>query len=160
MVTLKQLDSQLSSSTTSQSHLSSLNAPIEGLFLIDDFISEREEFELINSIDLCEWSGNGIPPNPEMKRRTQHYGYEFSYRYRKVVQNLGKLPTFLDFLIKRFIEKKIIQPIEEEYPNMCIINEYQVGQGIMPHTDSPEIFNKSINNTIKTQILIDYDKIK
>ncbi|EXX76158.1 hypothetical protein RirG_035650 [Rhizophagus irregularis DAOM 197198w] len=127
MTTSEQLNSQ-SFPTTSQSYLSSLNSPIDGLFLIDDFISEQEEFELINSIDLCEWSGNGIPPNPEMRRRTQHYGYEFSYRYRKVVQNLGVLPNFLDFLIKRFIEKKFIQSTEQEYPNMCIINEYQAGQ--------------------------------
>lgn len=60
MTTPEQLNSQ-SSPTTSQSYLSSLNSHIDGLFLIDDFISEQEEFELINSIDLCEWSGNGIP---------------------------------------------------------------------------------------------------
>ncbi|CAG8447430.1 10618_t:CDS:2 [Rhizophagus irregularis] len=116
MTTSEQLNSQ-SFPTTSQSYLSSLNSPIDGLFLIDDFISEQEEFELINSIDLCEW---------------------------KVVQNLGVLPNFLDFLIKRFIEKKFIQSTEQEYPNMCIINEYQAGQGIMPHTDSPEIFGPVI----------------
>ena len=39
----------------------SLNSPIEGLSIIDDFITEEEEIELINLIDLCEWSGNGIP---------------------------------------------------------------------------------------------------
>jgi hypothetical protein len=39
----------------------SSNSPIDGLFIIDDFITEQEETELINSIDLCEWSGNGIP---------------------------------------------------------------------------------------------------
>jgi hypothetical protein len=44
-----------------------------------------------------------------------------------VVQNLGVLPNFLDFLMKKFIEQKIIQ--DQEYPNMCIINEYQAGQG-------------------------------
>jgi hypothetical protein len=60
MTTSEQFNSQLSS-TTSKSHLTSLNSPIDGLFLIDDFISEQEEFELINSIDLSEWSGNGIP---------------------------------------------------------------------------------------------------
>ncbi|CAB4406198.1 unnamed protein product [Rhizophagus irregularis] len=160
MTTSEQLNSQ-SSPTTSQSYLSSLNSPIDGLFLIDDFISEQEEFELINSIDLCEWSGNGIPPNPEMRRRTQHYGYEFSYRYRKVVQNLGVLPNFLDFLIKRFIEKKFIQSTEQEYPNMCIINEYQAGQGIMPHTDSPEIFGPVILSlSILTSCLITFTHIQ
>lgn len=48
---------------------------------------------------------------------------------RKVIQNLGELPNFINFLIKRFIEKKIIHSTEQEYPNMCIINEYQAGQG-------------------------------
>ncbi|CAG8492297.1 6958_t:CDS:2 [Funneliformis caledonium] len=139
-------EAKLSSITSPVTGISnfSLNSPVDGSYIIDDFITKQEEIELINSIDLHEWSGNGIPPNPEMRRRTQQYGYEFSYRYRKVVQNLGALPTFLDFIIARFVEQKIIQLSEMEYPNMCIVNEYQVGQGIMAHVDSTEFFGPII----------------
>ena len=52
MLSSKQLQNPIKLS----SHLS-----LNGLFVIDDFITEQEENELINSIDLCEWSGKGIP---------------------------------------------------------------------------------------------------
>ena len=50
--------------SSSEQHISqrlSSNSHIDGLFIIDDFITEQEEVELIDSIDLREWSGNGIP---------------------------------------------------------------------------------------------------
>ncbi|RIB09841.1 hypothetical protein C2G38_1980683 [Gigaspora rosea] len=115
---------------------------LEGLYIIEDFITETEEQVLIRAIDSRAWCGNGVAPNPELKRRTQHYGYEFSYRYRKVIQNLGPLPTFTDFITKRFKQQKIIE--FEDEPNMCIINEYEAGQGIMPHTDAATIFGPII----------------
>ncbi|CAG8794392.1 32734_t:CDS:2 [Gigaspora margarita] len=121
---------------------------LEGLYIIEDFITETEEQELIRAVDSRAWCGNVVEinlffltsngkneidicettesPNPELKRRTQHYGYEFSYRYRKVIQNLGPLPTFTDFITKRFKQQKIIE--FEDEPNMCIINEYEAGQ--------------------------------
>ncbi|CAG8827838.1 30732_t:CDS:2, partial [Racocetra persica] len=101
-----------------------------------------EEQELIQAIDSESWCGNGVAPNPEMKRRTQHYGYVFSYRYRKIMQNLGPLPTFTDFIVKRFKQQKIID--FEDEPNTCIINEYEAGQGIMPHTDAAATFGPII----------------
>ncbi|CAG8542764.1 2438_t:CDS:2 [Ambispora gerdemannii] len=85
------------------------------------------------------WGGLGLLPNPEMKRRTQHYGYVFSYRYRKILENLVTLPQFLDFIITRCISQGII----DTPPNMCIVNEYNPGQGIMPHTD-PSTFGPTI----------------
>ncbi|CAG8561025.1 8913_t:CDS:2 [Ambispora leptoticha] len=105
---------------------------IQGLTIIENFITVDEERELLRNIDVMPWGGLGLLPNPEMKRRTQHYGYVFSYRYRKVLENLGPLPHFLDFIIARCISQGII----DTPPNMCIVNEYNPGQGIMPHTDA------------------------
>src|SRR4051794_14163793 len=51
--------SSITSPVTGISNLS-LNSPVEGSYIIDDFITKQEEIELINSIDLHEWSGNGI----------------------------------------------------------------------------------------------------
>ncbi|CAG8516370.1 4999_t:CDS:2 [Acaulospora colombiana] len=131
---------------------------LEGLYIVDDFVTKDEERELINMLDLNAWCGRGIAyvsimindyrisfdvdffqpylrrkfskksPNPEMKRRTQHYGYEFSYRYRKVMKDLGPLPDFLSFIIQRFGDQEIIQDAKD-MPNMCIVNEYDAGQG-------------------------------
>nr|CAG8613644.1 10308_t:CDS:2 [Entrophospora candida]CAG8620970.1 8668_t:CDS:2 [Entrophospora candida] len=88
---------------------------IPGLYIIENFITENEEIQLINQIDSMHWSGNGIP---------------------KIMKDLGPLPDFLDFIIKKIIN----QEIDQEPPNMCIINEYEAGQGIMPHIDTATIF--------------------
>jgi len=58
------------------------NSTLQGLQVVRDFISEEEEALLIRQLDEREWAGRGIEPNPEMKRRHQHYGGVFSYRLR------------------------------------------------------------------------------
>jgi len=57
-------------------------ATIPGLEVILGFITEEEERQLITELDAGHWAGRGIEPNPEMKRRHQHYGGVFSYRLR------------------------------------------------------------------------------
>ena len=54
----------------------------QGLQVIYDFVTEEEETSLIQQLDAQHWAGRGIEPNPEMKRRHQHYGGVFSYRLR------------------------------------------------------------------------------
>lgn len=58
------------------------NATLPGLQVIRDFVSVEEEAHLIQQLDERDWAGRGIEPNPEMKRRHQHYGGTFSYRLR------------------------------------------------------------------------------
>ncbi|CAG8556819.1 14918_t:CDS:2 [Racocetra fulgida] len=72
---------------------------LEGLYLIEDFITETEEQELIQAIDSESWCGN------------------------------GPLPTFTDFIVKRFKQQKIID--FEDEPKTCIINEYEAGQDMI-----------------------------
>ena len=45
---------------------------IPGLFVIDDFITEEEEAEMLKLIDKEKWV-------KLLNRRVQHYGYEFKY---------------------------------------------------------------------------------
>lgn len=91
-----------------------------------------------------------ISPNPELKRRTQQYGHLFSYRYRyslhvlyrstqwrltafvnrKVLEKYGPLPDFTHAVVTRIMENKLM-PKE---PDHLLVNEYNAGQGIMPHT--------------------------
>ncbi|CAG8546932.1 6056_t:CDS:2 [Paraglomus brasilianum] len=104
---------------------------IDGLRVIENFITPEEESELISEIDNREWGGNGIPPNPEMKRRTQHYGYEFSYRHRNA-RYIGLLPSMFSFLLSRLVSEGIVP----SPPDMCTVNEYNLKQGIMPHRDA------------------------
>ncbi|KAJ2962619.1 hypothetical protein NQZ79_g2262 [Umbelopsis isabellina] len=55
---------------------------VPGLRVIHDFVSPEEEAKLVENCDQQTWSGLGVSPNPELKRRTQQYGHLFSYQYR------------------------------------------------------------------------------
>ncbi|KAI9144565.1 hypothetical protein BKA69DRAFT_1055736 [Paraphysoderma sedebokerense] len=116
--------------------------PIDGLYLIHDFLSVKEEQELLQRFNEAEWSGNGIGPNPELKRRTQQYGYIFSYRYRRIMSHLGPLPEYTDYIIVRLNELNV--PSDSVSFDSLIVNEYRPGQGIMPHCDAPSIFGPVI----------------
>ncbi|KAI9476234.1 MAG: hypothetical protein EXX96DRAFT_576315 [Benjaminiella poitrasii] len=113
---------------------------IPGLYLVLDAVTEQEEDDLLEATNKGTWSGLGIGPNPELKRRTQQYGHLFSYRYRKVMEEYGPLPEFVGFFIDRIIENKWMP----NKPNHLLINEYNPGQGIMPHVDAPTLFGSAI----------------
>ncbi|ORZ22322.1 hypothetical protein BCR42DRAFT_405939 [Absidia repens] len=117
-----------------------LGQDIPGLSLITDFITEEEEENLIYHINQGQWCGLGISPNPELKRRTQQYGHLFSYRYRKVLEEYGELPDFVKSIVQRIMSNQLM-PI---HPNHLLVNEYNEGQGIMPHIDAPALFGPAI----------------
>ena len=105
---------------------------IEGLTLIENFITKEEEEQLLTYIKQNEWSN-------ALKRRVQHYGYEYNYENRDVGNPIEAIPNWTEFLMTRMIEKKIItKPFEQ-----LIINEYTPGQGISKHTDA-KIFGNTI----------------
>ncbi|KAG0094092.1 hypothetical protein BGZ92_008502 [Podila epicladia] len=45
-----------------------------------------------------------------------------------------------DFLTERLLQRHIY----DKSPNSIIVNEYEAGQGIMPHVDAPKLFGKTI----------------
>ncbi|CAO0790451.1 unnamed protein product [Mucor circinelloides] len=118
-----------------------LSDRIPGLFLIEEAVTVSEEAGLIESVNKEKWSGLGIGPNPELKRRTQQYGHLFSYRYRKVLEEYGPLPGFTDFLVDRIMDNKWMP----NKPNHLLVNEYNPGQGIMPHVGNGQKKKKCRN---------------
>lgn len=48
---------------------------------------------------------------------------------RKVLEELGPLPDFVQPVLARIAEQDLSPP-----PNHLLVNEYEAGQGIMPHT--------------------------
>ena len=58
----------------------SFDKNIKGLQLINNFINEKEEEILIDEIYKNNW-------DTSIKRRVQHYGIKFEYKYRKVIEN-------------------------------------------------------------------------
>lgn len=78
---------------------SELNIP--GVYLMHDFLSAKEEEELLAAVDARPWQSLA-------KRRVQHYGYEFCYETRNVntKQHLGELPLFVSTILERIASFK------------------------------------------------------
>lgn len=96
----------------------------KGLYMVNNFISSAEEKILLDFLDSQKW-------NNTLKRRTQHYGYE--YDYTKVTLNAAeRIPDFLSPLLKR-----VSSYIEAD---QIIVNEYLPGQGISKHIDNKILF--------------------
>lgn len=102
----------------------------ESIIYIEDYINSQEEQDLIHEIDSRLWNNtNNIP----LKRRVQHYGYEYNYKSKDLIKS-GPIPSWT-----------IVKKIDQEYfkPEQLIINEYNPGQGIAKHIDS-NVFDEPI----------------
>ncbi|KAL2918697.1 hypothetical protein HK105_201531 [Polyrhizophydium stewartii] len=119
------------------------DARLPGLRLLRDFVSEADEAALVAAVDGRPWCGRGVAPNPELRRRTQQDGFLFLYRTRTVVERLGPLPPFVQPLVARMQAHGVFAA---EPPNHLLVNEYDLGQGIMAHTDSTAIFGDTVTS--------------
>ena len=115
--------------------MASDNLEVRGLSTYDDFISEDDALRIINKIDECKWlSGENA-----LKRRTQHYGYEYDYKTRSASM-LKVVEPIPEFLIGVCDKLKVLGVI----PDQLIINEYLPGQGIAAHIDQSIIFGDTV----------------
>ncbi|KAL5550640.1 hypothetical protein UlMin_000816 [Ulmus minor] len=112
---------------------SELNIP--GLYLLHDFVSVKEEEELLAAVDERPWKNLS-------KRRVQHYGYEFCYETRNVntKQQLGELPSFVSPLLERISKSPEIDDAASISLNQLTVNEYPPGVGLSPHIDTHSAF--------------------
>ena len=101
---------------------------VPGLRYVKDFLTEKEEADLVVTIGRGEWSS-------ELRRRVQHYGWRYDYEARKIdpSMRLGSLPPWADELARR-LEAGGLVP---QRPDQVIVNEYESAQGISAHVDSP-----------------------
>ena len=108
---------------------------IEGLTLIEDYISEEEERALISQIDNQNWLN-------DLRRRVQHYGYKYDYKTRRIdiSMKIGSLPNWGIKIAERLFHEGIFK----RSPDQLIVNEYQIGQGISPHIDCEPCFDDTI----------------
>src|SRR5436190_18377754 len=99
------------------SHVSGIN----GLVLVEDYIGKDQHDALVTAIDAALWRS-------ELARRTQHYGYVYDYRARRVDASmyLGPLPVWLEDLATLILQDGYCRVP----PDQAIINEYLPGQGI------------------------------
>lgn len=97
-----------------------------GAEYIAEFINPREEALLINAINQETWI-------TDLRRRVQHYGFKYDYAKRNLTESdkIGDLPRWAIPIC----ENLVVQNIFPTAPEQMIVNEYEPGQGIAPHTD-------------------------
>ena len=118
-----------------------------GLTLWRNFISAAEEAVLLQSVNAEPWSS-------ALRRRTQHYGFEYDYRTRQLPARLGPLPDWSSVLVERMVEREIYANATP--PNQLIVNEYVPGQGISAHTDSPVFASPIVSVSLGSVVVMDF----
>lgn len=108
---------------------------IPGLLYIPDFITPIQQDIIVKDVDSQPWS-NG------MKRRVQHYGYEYDYTQRKIMESKKAEPLRPWMIV--YAKLLIAKGIFTEQPDQVIMNEYEPGQGIFNHVDCRPCFKDNI----------------
>ena len=128
---------------------------IKGLELFNQFISKDEEKLLLNNI----YNQNNNLWDTTIKRRVQHYGIKFEYKYRKIKENteIINFPRWIKTITKKL---KTIDSLSNFNPNQCTINEYLPGIGIAPHIDTHSCFSDTIVSLSLENPIIMYLKNK
>lgn len=108
---------------------------IPDLIYVPRYIAPDEEARLLRVIDNASWQ-------TDLKRRTQHYGYRYDYKARRLDESmyLGNLTGWTRNLAVRLREDGYVSAI----PDQVIVNEYEAGQGIAPHVDCVPCFDDTI----------------
>ena len=107
---------------------------IDGLRVVDAFLSRDAQAALADVIDRGEWL-------TDLRRRVQHYGYRYNYARRNVESAfLGPLPEWAAALARRLHQDGYTPTV----PDQLIVNEYEPGQGIAAHVDCIPCFGDVI----------------
>lgn len=110
---------------------------ISGLTYVPEFITEKEQESIIETVDSVPWLS-------DLKRRTQHYGYKYDYTKKKIDDSLylGPLPEWANHYATRLVTRGYFNQL----PNQVIVNEYLPGQGISKHIDCVSCFDNIIGS--------------
>ena len=104
---------------------------VPGLVLVNDFVSEKEETDLLKVINAGKW-------RDDIKaRRVQHYGFTFDYKTRDVGTETNRFPSCVD----RILKSKLLKI--SNFDQMTV-NEYVPGKGIAGHVDTHSAFEGPI----------------
>ncbi|XP_027360155.1 alkylated DNA repair protein ALKBH8 homolog isoform X2 [Abrus precatorius] len=119
--------------------LTASDLSIPGIYLVHDFLSAKEEEELLQTVDCRPW-------NSLSKRRVQHYGYEFCYDTRNVNTRhcLGELPSFVSPILERISSCPTFNNVKNIVLDQLTVNEYPPGVGLSPHIDTHSAFEDLI----------------
>lgn len=105
-------------------------------FYIPNFISEDEEAYILSEIQRLPSSRWTVLSH----RRLLSLPSQLTGSQKNTVIS-ALLPKFLDTpILPRFASLQIFADSPHSVPNHCLVNEYQPGEGIMPHTDGPAYY--------------------
>lgn len=97
-----------------------------GVTYAPDFLTMQQCEDLLAKIDVRHWQN-------DLKRRVQHYGWQYDYSSRDVTSEM-KAEPLPDFLLT-IAQKLKARDWFASVPDQVIINEYEPGQGIALHVD-------------------------
>ncbi|KAK3577072.1 hypothetical protein CHS0354_037097 [Potamilus streckersoni] len=135
--------------------LSPSNKLPPGLILLPDFISEEYGQRLLDSINWKEPTFQA--QQRDLKhRRVKHYGFEFKYGINNVDPDdplPDGIPTICNDVIKQALQTGHVKFT----PDQLTINQYEPGQGIPPHVDTPSAFEDGIMSlSLGSQVVMDF----
>ncbi|XP_072941626.1 tRNA (carboxymethyluridine(34)-5-O)-methyltransferase ALKBH8 [Epargyreus clarus] len=120
-----------------------------GLTIIEDFISEEEERQLI---ELFDW----VEPSSLKNRQVKHYGYEFRYGSNDV-DLTSPLEKHIPDQCNLFWERLREHGVDFETPDQLTVNKYSPGQGIPSHVDRHSSFgNTIISVSLGSSVVMDW----
>lgn len=119
-----------------------------------EFLSEREEKELISVFQYLNWQEVSLF-NKVAKRRVVHFGMNYNYDSRRITP-IGPLPPFLIEIISRgaLLLKEPKHKVAE-----ILISEYCPQAGIGWHRDAP-VFDKILGISLSSTSFIHFRKYK
>ncbi|AYV76722.1 MAG: alpha-ketoglutarate-dependent dioxygenase AlkB [Terrestrivirus sp.] len=107
---------------------------INGLHLYRNLLSHQQSIDTIQKLDGEKW----VPLSLNKKsRKVQHYGFYYNYTTYNINEKAPDMPNFIITLRDLLTTKcKELGLIDDTYVfNQCIVNNYECGEGISPHTD-------------------------
>ncbi|CAC5396376.1 ALKBH8 [Mytilus coruscus] len=120
-----------------------------GLIVLENFVSEAEENQLISSL---HWQND----NQLKHREVMHYGYEFRYDINDVDAD-DPLPQSIPVKCNEILQKALQTGYVKHLPDQLTVNKYVQGQGIPPHVDTPSAFEDGIMSlSLLSQIVMEF----
>ena len=108
------------------------NSLPEGLQVVNHFVSEEEEDNIINGLDWNEGKENVLK-----NRQVRHFGKEFIYGKNEIEKDTGEGQTIpFPLTWTPILQRTIDQGFQNRWPDQCTVNRYVPGSGIPQHTDN------------------------
>lgn len=137
----------------------------DGLTYIENYINEDYARRIEDVITKSSQALFNVNPSDKeelihlKKRQVKHYGYEFRYGTndcdgdKPLTDPDSRMPEVLTELFEKMLHDKLITDV----PDQMTVNFYEPGQGIPPHTDNINAFDKYIISlSLKSSVKMEF----